>query len=212
MNIPEEKKSLSRERFEESLKRKYKIAITKESEEVNAESLAAPDANLPEEDKLNRSEEKYFGDDVVVSPLAYYTAQDSLKHALEDYKDQIARTVPAIMEKRKKYGQYLAMAKDRDDVLGEYPEKCVVENMAAKYIPLKIKRHYFTRPINGIMCRICIDEERTGVGQNKRNTYMLIDIAVIFYRKNGIGLGKEIVVRSKILRRRKRVPKSPQNK
>jgi hypothetical protein len=69
---------------------------------------------------------------------------------------------------------------------------------------LKVKRHYFTRPINNIMYRITIDEHKMGIGQTRRNTYMLVDIAVIFYRKNGIGLGKEIVLRSKILRFRKR--------
>jgi hypothetical protein len=36
---------------------------------------------------------------------------------------------------------------------------------------------------------------------------MLCDISVIFYRKNGVGLGKEIVVRSKIFRFRKRAPR-----
>jgi hypothetical protein len=212
-------KSLSDERYEKAMKRKYKTKYSKEDSGVDeespiseGESLAVPPEHEPDSyekgDSEERSEEKYFGKDVVISPLAYYTLDDSLKHALNDYKEQISRTVKLVMAKRAKYGQRAATVKDRNDVLGEYPEKNKTEVIVpddAKTGPgLNFKRHYFTRPIDGLMYRITIDEQRTGIGQARRNTYMLIDIAIIFYRKNQIGLGKEIILRSRILRFRKR--------
>jgi hypothetical protein len=213
-----DKKSLSQERLEQSLRRKYTFKFSKESTEnvdnpsSDGESIVAPEIELPEEDGARRSEEKYFGKDVVVTPLAYYNLNDALNHAVNDYKDQISRTIPLIMEKRQKYGQRLATIRDKNDVLGEYPEKSQNETWTSDPTPLTFKRHYFTRPINNTMCRISIDEDVTGIGQNRRRTYMLIDIAIIFYRKNNIGLGKEIVIRSKVLRLRKRAPRYDSNK
>jgi hypothetical protein len=213
MNPLKEPMTLSQERFKKSILKKYKSHISIESEvpaaasepeNIDSESLVTPELNVGDTTE-DRSTEKYFGEDVVVSPLAYYTLNESLSHALNDYKEQIARTIPKIMKKREKYGQRLALIKDREDVLGEYPEKNQTETLVAEKVPLTFKRHYFTRPINNVMCRICIDEEVTGIGSSRRRTYMLIDIAIIFYRKNNIGLGKEIVIRSKVLRRRKRV-------
>jgi hypothetical protein len=212
MNPLIEPLSLSQERFKKSLFKKYRTPISIESETPNApsepeniegESLVTPELDTGDNIE-ERSMEKYFGEDVVVSPLAYYTINESLSHALGDYKNQIAKTIPEIMKKRSKYGQKLALIKDREDVLGEYPEKSQTETLVSENVPLTFKRHYFTRPINNVMCRICIDEEVTGIGQNRRRTYMLIDIAIIFYRKNNIGLGKEIVIRSKVMRQRKR--------
>jgi hypothetical protein len=214
--------SLSQERYKKALKRKYKTKYSKEDSGLDeesaiseGESLAVPpeqDPALDEKgDSEERSEEKYYGKDVVISPLAYYTLDDSLKHALNDYKEQISRTVKLVMAKRAKYGQRVATLKDKEDVLGEYPEKNAIEEIVpedAKTGPgLVFKRHYFTRPIGNIMYRITIDEQRTGIGQARRNNYMLIDIAVIFYRKNQVGLGKEIILRSRILRFRKRAPR-----
>jgi hypothetical protein len=216
-------KSLSEERYNKAMNKKFKTKYSTENEDSDSaiseqESLVLPpeaeDFEAYEKgDSEERSEEKYFGKDVVVSPLAYYNLNDSLKHALGDYKEQIARTTRLVMNKRKKYGQKVATLKDKQDVLGEYPEKnvdeeIVPENSSGNISPsLIFKRHYFTRPIDGILYRITIDESKTGVGQSRRNTYMLIDIAVIFYRKNGIGLGKEIILRSRVLRFRKRVPR-----
>jgi hypothetical protein len=213
--------SLHETRYKDSMKKKYKTKYSTENNEneetiIEGESLVVPPEREPEQDEKGdseeRSEEKYFGKDVVIKPLAYYTLDDSLKHALNDYKEQISRTTKLVMDKRaKSYGQKVATEKDRKDVLGEYPEKKTSETVVDQSMTtgpgLILKRHYFTRPINGIMYRITIDEQRTGVGQNRRNTYMLVDIAVIFYRKNGIGLGKEIILRSKILRFRKREAK-----
>jgi hypothetical protein len=221
---PEE--SLYLKRYQESLARKYKIPFSFSKEDAveipdpsgETESMVIPSSE-PIADSIDetsvgeqeqRSEEKYFGQDVVVKPIAYYSLDDSLKHALEDYKTQIARTVALVMTRRAKYGQKLATANDRKDVLGEYPEKNTTDEIVpagTKTGPgLKVKLHYFTRPINNVMYRITIDEHKMGIGQTRRNTYMLVDIAVIFYRKNGIGLGKEIVLRSKVLRFRKRQP------
>jgi hypothetical protein len=214
--------SLSQERYKKALKRKYKTKYSKEDSEADGEtiipegeSLAVPPEQEPDlyekGDSEERSEEKYYGKDVVISPLAYYTLDDSLKHALNDYKEQISRTVKLVMAKRAKYGQRVATLKDKDDVLGEYPEKNATEVIVPENTKtgpgLSFKRHYFTRPIDGLMYRITIDEQRTGIGQTRRNTYMLIDIAIIFYRKNKIGLGKEIILRSRILRFRKRAPR-----
>jgi hypothetical protein len=214
------KKTLSQERYENALKKKFKIKYSHENNEdvpdntnIETESVIVPQDEQVENigDSEERSTEKYFGKGVVISPLAYYTVDDSLKHALNDYKEQIKTTTDIIMAQRSKYGQKAATINDRKDVLGEYPEKSshqVYVDSGIKTGPgLKVKRHYFTRPINGIMYRISIDENPLGIGQSKRNTYMLVDIAVIFYYKNGIGLGKEIVARSKILRIRKRAPR-----
>jgi hypothetical protein len=215
--------SLSEKRYKDAMNKKYKTIYSVESDDqenntiVEGESLVVPPEVEPELDEKGdseeRSEEKYFGKDVVISPVAYYTVSDSLKHALNDYREQISRTVRLVMDKRqRRYGQRVATLKDRNDVLGEYPEKTTTETIVDEGIStgpgLSLKRHYFTRPIDGIMYRITIDEQRTGVGQNRRNTYMLVDIAVIFYRKNGVGLGKEIIVRSKVLRFRKRAPRN----
>jgi hypothetical protein len=214
------KKSLSEERYEKAMKKKYKTKYSREDTDSSssiseAESLVIPpemDGEDIGDTDEERSEEKYFGKDVVVSPLAYYTVNDSLKHALNDYKDKIKKTTNIVMEKRSKYGQRAATPVDKNDVLGEFPEK----NATEVVVPddqktggggLKLKRHYFTRPINNILYRITIDEHPVGIGQSRRNTYMLVDIAVIFYKKNGIGLGKEIVLRSKVLRMRKRAPR-----
>jgi hypothetical protein len=215
-------KSLSQERYEKAMRRKYETTLSREnnteqgdntSPAAEVESLVIP----PEEQNSEiinsdeKSEEKYFGKDVVIKPLAYFSLDDSLKHAISDYKEQIKSTTNLIMAKRAKYGQRLATINDKKDVLGEYPEKrtteVVVPEASSTGPGLKLKRHYFTRPINGIMYRISIDEHPMGIGQSRRNSYMLVDIAAIFYRKNGIGLGKEIVVRSKILRFRKREPR-----
>lgn len=213
------KEPLSEARYKEAMKKKYKTKYSTENEDgegviKDGESLAVPPEQDPAAyemgDSEERSEEKYFGKDVVIKPLAYYNLNDSLKHALTDYKEQIAKTVRLVAAKRAKYGQRIATVKDKDDVLGEYPEKSekhdIVEE-SSQSPGLFFKRHYFTRPIDGIMYRITIDEQRTGIGQTRRNTYMLIDMAVIFYRKNGVGLGKEIIVRSGILRFRKRAPR-----
>jgi hypothetical protein len=215
-----EKKSLSQERYEQSMKKIFKTKYSLENEDdtsssiTEGESLLVPPWEQVEEvgDSEERSEEKYFGRNVVVSPLAYYTLSDSLKHALGDYKDQIRETTNFIMANRgRKFGQKAATMNNSKDVLGEYPEKNVEEQVVSDGNQLgsglTLKRHYFTRPINGIMYRITIDEHPVGLGQARRNTYMLVDIAVIFYRKNGIGLGKEIVLRSRVLRFRKRAPR-----
>jgi hypothetical protein len=215
--------SLSSKRYNDAINKKYKTIYSQENEDpeespiTEGESLVVPPEVEPEVDEKGdteeRSEERYFGKDVVVSPVAYYTLNDSLRHALSDYKEQISRTVRLVMDKRtRRYGQRVATVKDREDVLGEYPEKNATETIVQEGITtgpgLTFKRHYFTRPIDGIMYRITIDEQRVGIGQNRRNTYMLIDIAVIFYRKNGVGLGKEIIIRSKVLRFRKRAPRN----
>jgi hypothetical protein len=209
----ESTESLSEKRKRETIKRSYETIYSEESEETEeSESLVIPPDEVTEDigDSEERSEEKYFGKDVVVSPLAYFTLDDSLKHALNDYKAQISRTVKLVMAKRAKYGQKAATVQNKNDVLGEYPEKNTSEELAPsgpdKGPGLRVKRHYFTRPIDNIMYRITIDEHPMGIGQSRRNTYMLVDIAVIFYRKNGIGLGKEIILRSRILRFRKRAP------
>jgi hypothetical protein len=222
LNRIESEESLSEIRYKKAMRQKYHFSKenTESDSPINGESLVAPQNELTEdvgesdeksaESEGDRSEEKYFGKDVVISPLAYYTLDDSLKHALNDYKEQIKKTTTLVMAKRARWGQKVATEKDRKDVLGEYPEKNTIEAVVPNTINtgpgLKLKRHYFTRPINGIMYRITIDEHPVGIGQAKRNTYMLVDIAVIFYRKNGIGLGKEIILRSKILRFRKRAP------
>jgi hypothetical protein len=218
LNRNQSQESLSEIRYREAMKRKYKLDFSKEN--VEGESLIVPPDELQEdigdseeksvENDDHRSEEKYFGKDVVISPLAYYTLDDSLKHALNDYKEQIKRTTNLVMAKRAKWGQKVATEQNKKDVLGEYPDKNttqVIVPEGTKTGPgLKLKRHYFTRPINGIMYRITIDEHPVGIGQTRRNSYMLVDIAVIFYRKNGIGIGKEIILRSKVLRFRKRAP------
>jgi hypothetical protein len=181
-----------------------------DSPQLESESLVIPPDMQNEEtgNTEERSEEKYFGENVVISPLAYYTLDDSLKHALTDYKNKIQETTNLVMAKRAKYGQKVATVINKKDVLGEYPEKTTADEVIPEGMQtgpgLTLKRHYFTRPINNIMYRITIDEYPVGIGQAKRNTYMLVDIAVIFYRKNGIGLGKEIVIRSRVLRMRKR--------
>jgi hypothetical protein len=207
----ESTESLSQIKKNEAIKRKYKTIYSGEDcDTEESESLVIPPDEVTEDivDSEERSEEKYFGKDVVVKPLAYYSLDDSLHHALNDYKEQIGRTVALVMAKRAKYGQRIATIKDKKDVLGEYPEKNTTEEVVPETLStgqgLKLKRHYFTRPINNNMFRITIDEHRMGIGQTRRNTYMLVDIAVIFYRKNGVGLGKEIILRSKILRFRKR--------
>jgi hypothetical protein len=227
LNRIEVKESLSETRYKEAMKRKYKSKYSVENTETDASnivkesSLTVPPEEASEdigdseerseESDGDRSTEKYFGKDVVVSPFAYYTLGDSLRHALNDYKDQIKRTTALVMAKRSRWGQRVATEKDKNDVLGEYPEK----NTTTEVVPetmstgpgLKLKRHYFTRPIGGIMYRLMIDEYPVGIGQSRRNSYMLVDIAVIFYHKNGIGIGKEIILRSKILRFRKRAPR-----
>jgi hypothetical protein len=221
LNKVEQKKPLSQERYENAMKRKYKLDISSEgakeagdNSNKDGESLIVPPSELIEDDgeKEERSIEKYFGKNVVISPLAYYTLEDSLKHALNDYRAQIKETTDLVMENRAKYGQRAATPKDAKDVLGEYPEKNAAEVIVPKDAKsggggLTLNRHYFTRPINGILYRISIDEHPVGIGQQRRNTYMLVDIAVIFYHKNGIGLGKEVVLRSRVLRFRKRAPR-----
>jgi hypothetical protein len=225
----ESAESLSDLRKRKALERKYRTVYSKEGEgggeddlggeaAGEGESLVVPPSGADEDFEHERggdeerSEEVYFGKDVVVAPLAYYTLNESLKGALNDYKKQLARTVALVMKKRAKYGQRAAALKDKEDVLGEYPEKNTVE----EFVPeapntgpgLKVKRHYFTRPVDNVMYRISIDESSMGVGQARRNSYMLVDMAVIFYRKNGTGLGKEIVLRNKVLRFRKRAPRN----
>jgi hypothetical protein len=228
LNKIEKKESLSEIRYKEAMRRKYRTPYSKENTEVDSSeiigesSLTVPaeeatedigdSEERSEESDGERSEEKYFGKDVVIKPLAYYTLEESLRHALNDYKDQIKRTTDLVMAKRAKLGQKAATEQNKKDVLGEYPERNttteVVPETVSTGFGLKLKRHYYTRPINGIMYRIIIDECPVGIGQTRRNTYMLVDIAVIFYRKNGIGLGKEIILRSKVLRFRKRAPHS----
>jgi hypothetical protein len=207
--------SLSYKRFKESLKRKYKLNLSTESESEPPEDMGDAeeesitpiyDDETPED--TARSSERYFGKDVVIKPLAYYTIQDSLNHALNDYVEQVAKVTREIEIKRVKYGQRLATIKDREDALGEYPERYEEEDIKipVSVVGMKLKRHYFTRPIKNYLYRITIDEAPVGILSNKRNTYMLVDMAVIFYRKNQVGLGKEIVIRSKVLRFRKRAP------
>jgi hypothetical protein len=225
VNKPE---SLSEQRKNSAFRRKNKTIYSKENTESNSDNIVSESTLIvpPEEatedigdseerseeseDEPERSEEKYFGKDVVVKPLAYYTLDESLKHSLNDYREQIKRTTNLVMAKRAKWGQRVATERDKQDVLGEYPEKNTSETIVNDDFTtgpgLILKRHYFTRPISGIMYRITIDEAKTGIGQTRRNNYMLVDIAVIFYRKNGVGLGKEIILRSKVLRFRKRAP------
>jgi hypothetical protein len=114
-------------------------------------------------------------------------------------------TLREVKTRREQLGQRLAVHADLENVLGEYPEKKETTNI--EFGGGDVTRMYFIREIDRYLCRIEIDVCKMGLMDARRTTYMLSQVDVVYFKKNKVGLGLEIILRSKILRLRKRALK-----
>ena len=149
--------------------------------------------------KSIKSSESLFSDDakgkdIYIKPLVYYNMEDCLNNVLKetDYVDKARKNIGIVKASRESKGQRLATKADSKDVLSEFQDE---KSTTPTGLGEKVTFHRFVREWLGYLCQFEIKEQPVGFGQTKRNGFTISKVSVIYYGKNGIKLGKEIILR-----------------
>lgn len=144
-----------------------------------------------QQNKLFNGDSK--GKDLSIKPLVYYNLQDCLKNVMTetDFVDKAKKNIGIIKANRESKGQRLAVHSDLKDVQGEYGDK--TEEIMAGFEKLKFYR--IVREWCGYICIFEIKRQNIGFGQTKRQGYTIDKVYVCYYGKNGIHIGKELILR-----------------
>ena len=149
------------------------------------------------------------GKDLLIKPLVYYNIQDCLHNVMtqSDFKDKAAHNIGIIKANRESKGQRLAVRTDLKDVQGEFGDRS--EEIQAG--PEKLKFYRFVKEWCGYICIFEIKRQPIGFGATKRQGYTFDKAYVCYYGKNGIQIGKELILRINFWMWNKRAPRDGNN-
>ena len=149
------------------------------------------------------------GKDLLIKPLVYYNIQDCLHNVMtqSDFKDKAIRNIGIIKANRESKGQRLAVKADLKDVQGEFGDRS--EEIQAG--PEKLKFYRFVKEWCGYICIFEIKRQPIGFGATKRQGYTFDKAYVCYYGKNGVQLGKELILRINFWMWNKRAPRDGNN-
>ena len=176
----EEHKTLHEKRWEES-KRKATDKILGFSEE----SIKPKESN-----NLDSK-----GKDLTIKPLIYYNITDCLNNVLQnnDFKEKAMKNIAIIKSARNQKGQRLAEHKDIKDIEGEFGKTTTSTTIGAG--TYAVKYHNIVKEWLGTVCYFIIKEQNVGFGQTKRKGYAIDKVYVFYYGKNGIHIGRELILK-----------------
>lgn len=135
------------------------------------------------------------GKDLKFKPLVYYNAQDALQHCMKDFEDQASKNIKLIKATRETKGQKLTTKTDLKNVIGNFHEgKRMIKT--GMFFPVYI--YVFIKEWCGSICIFEIYESDYGTGKMKRRGYTVEKVSVVYYQANGVGMGKEQILRQPI--------------
>ena len=149
-------------------------------------------ASLPKKDNLHGDSK---GKDLKFKPLVYYTAQDALQHCMKDFEDQASKNIDIIKATRETKGQKLTTKSDLKMVVGNFHEG---KRMIKTGIFVPVYMYVFIREWCGSICIFEIAESDYGTGKMKRRGYTVEKVSVVYYQSNGVGMGKEQILKQPI--------------
>lgn len=145
------------------------------------------------------------GKDLLIKPLVYYNLQDCLHNVMTqtDFKDKANRNIGIIKANREPKGQRLAVKADLKDVQGEYGDRSEEIQAGAE----KLKFYRIVKEWCGYICIFEIKRQPVGFGATKRQGYTFDKAYVCYYGKNGVQIGKELILRINFWMWNKRAPR-----
>ena len=149
-------------------------------------------ASLPKKDNLHGDSK---GKDLKFKPLVYYTAQDALQHCMKDFEDQASKNIDIIKATRETKGQKLTTKSDLKMVIGNFHEG---KRMIKTGIFVPVYMYVFIKEWCGSICIFEIAESDYGTGKMKRRGYTVEKVSVVYYQSNGVGMGKEQILKQPI--------------
>ena len=198
LNVEKDNRPLHERRWAEAKKKaelaKFKAAESSsadETEEYSYDDLirATEGVSIPSSQNFGDST---AGKNMKFRPLVYYTVSDALNNCLKDFKDQAKANIDLVKTAREAKGQRLATKADLSDVLGEFREG----RRNIKIGPIEsVAFHILIREWCGVLCYFELSEANYGVKEMKRRGYVVEKVSVIYYQKNGVGLGKELILK-----------------
>lgn len=145
------------------------------------------------------------GKDLLIKPLVYYNVQDCLHNVMTetDFVDKAKKNIGIVKANRESKGQRLAVRADLKDVQGEFGDR--TEEVQAG--PEKLKFYRIVKEWCGYICIFEIKRQPIGFGATKRQGYTFDKAYVCYYGKNGIQIGKELILRINFWMWNKRAPR-----
>lgn len=191
------KKPLHEIRYEEAMRRSFKNKFKIASAEAKS-SIPAKD-----KDELFGTNNETKGKTIKFKPDVKYNPQDALSECMKKFKDQASKNIELIKNSREAKGQKLTTKSDLKDVLGEYHEG----RRPVKVGPIStVVFHVYIREWCGTICVFELSEANYGAREMKRRGYVVEKVSVVYYQKNGVGMGKELVLKQPFAT----VPKHPE--
>ena len=172
-----ETKSLHEQRWEESKRKHLDKVIGFSEESTNTKNMDSS------------------GKDLTIKPLIYYNLTDCLNNVMQqsDFKEKATKNIAIIKSSRNQKGQRLAEHKDIKDIEGEFGKTSTSSTIGAGLYA--VKYHNFVKEWLGTVCHFVIKEQNVGFGQTKRKGYTIDKVYVFYYGKNGIHIGRELVLK-----------------
>ncbi len=178
MKSEESSKSLHEKRWEDMIQKNNKIRHDEIVKSVEGFG------NKPSIDK----KDTYF------KSLVYYNPQDCLSHCMKDHKEKAKANIEKLKAAKEANGQKLTTKSDLKNVVGEFHE-------GSKKFPVDLTSSVvlrtFIREWCGTICIFDMCESNYGRGKMKRRGYEIIKVWAVYYRKNGVGLSKEIILQER---------------
>ena len=203
-NDNKDKRPLHERRWAEAKRKAADISFAKAAEKLNislnheirkeGETDSVPDISVEAASNNFGPNGNTKGKNTKFKPLVYYNAPDALSNCMKQFKDQASKNIEIIKEAREAKGQRLAVSTDMKDVVGEFHEGVGSINIGE--VPVSnVKMHAYIRQWLGYICYFEIVESDYGFGSMKRRGYCVEKVSVVYFQKNGVGMGKEVILK-----------------
>jgi hypothetical protein len=149
---------------------------------------------IPKKEEVSEEAFGFPKGPIVLSTKAYYTIPKALEQTFIEFRNQIKNKLVEFKANEAKANRRYCTKQDVSEAEGEYSTKKEVDKN------FNLKRHFLIKEVEGVLCRIEIDEYPIGSFSEKRNSYMIVSISAISYKSNNIGLKLTKIARSKVLR------------